>query len=294
MEAEFQKISGLGKAGAGNRRIAAAWITDTSKKVQNKTKLLSATVIRAQDMSTIAVYNIKGGVGKTATAVNLAYLSSLEGTRTLLCDMDSQGSAGYYFRIRAPRKFNTSRLLKGGKHLARNIRGTDFPDLDLLPADFSFRNIDIALDELKGGTRRIAKILKPLRKEYGHIFIDCPPNVTLLSENIFAAADRILVPMIPTTLSHLAYRQLVDFLETIGQDVGKVLVFFSMVEKRKKMHNEMMEALRNNRGVLDCAIPFLADIEKMGLYRQPVAAALPASLAAREYRRLWAEISRYI
>ncbi|HFQ89132.1 MAG TPA: ParA family protein [Desulfobulbus sp.] len=238
-------------------------------------------------MSVIAVYNIKGGVGKTATSVNLSYLSACQGNRTLLCDMDSQGSATYYFRIRPAKKFNTRKLLKGGKHIDRNIRGTDYPGLDLLPADFSYRNIDIALDDLKKSRQRISKILKPLREEYDHIFLDCPPNVTLLSENIFHAADRILVPLIPTTLSHLALGQLLDFLKEIGQDRGKVLVFFSMVEKRKKMHGEMMRLLRDEPGVLPCGIPFLADVEKMGIYRQPVAAMLPNSAAAESYRVLW-------
>ncbi|WP_457572938.1 ParA family protein [Desulfolithobacter sp.] len=245
-------------------------------------------------MSVIAVYNIKGGVGKTATAVNLSYLSSSHGVNTLLCDMDSQGSATYYFRIRPAKKFNTRKLLKGGRHVDRNIRGTDYPGLDLLPADFSYRNIDIALDDLKKSRQRISRVLKPLKKEYGHIFLDCPPNVTLLSENIFHAADWILVPLIPTTLSHLALQQLLNFLKEIGQDRSKVLVFFSMVEKRKNMHGEMMRQLEGQPGILRSRIPFLADVEKMGLYRQPVTAALPASAASAAYRELWDEICAHI
>ena len=63
-------------------------------------------------MSIVAVYNIKGGVGKTATAVNLAYLSSTEGGLTLLCDMDPQGSASYYFRIRPEKKFSDTQQLR--------------------------------------------------------------------------------------------------------------------------------------------------------------------------------------
>ncbi|NOQ47450.1 MAG: AAA family ATPase [Desulfobulbaceae bacterium] len=241
-------------------------------------------------MSIIAVYNIKGGVGKTATSVNLSYLSASRGEKTLLCDMDPQGSASYYFRIRAAKKFNTTKLLKGGKHIDRNIKGTDFPGLDLLPADFSYRNIDIALDDLKKSQYRIRKVLLPMQEEYDRIFLDCPPNITLLSENIFYAADRILVPVIPTTLSLLALEQLFNFLDEVGQKRSKVLVFFSMVEKRKKMHLEMMQLMKTKKGVLSSAIPYLADVEKMGVYRQPVTAALPRSVASEAYRRLWAEI----
>jgi len=245
-------------------------------------------------MSIIAVYNIKGGVGKTATAVNLSYLSAIEGKKTLICDMDSQGSSSFYFRIKPAKKFNIDKLLKGGKHVNRNIRGTDYPGLDLLPSDFSYRNVDIALDDLKKSRQRISRVLKPLRREYEHIFLDCPPNITLLSENIFQAADRILVPLIPTTLSLLALKQLYRFLHKIGQSRSKVLVFFSMVEKRKKMHWEMMRLLIKENGVLPTVIPFMADIEKMGLYRQPVAAAFPGSLAATAYRSLWTEIQKHL
>jgi len=239
----------------------------------------------------IAIYNIKGGVGKTATAVNLSYLSASTGTKTLLCDMDSQGSATYYFRIRTPKKFTAKKLLKGGAHIEKNIRGTDFPDLDLLPSDFSYRNIDIELGDFKKSTQQIKKILKPLSHEYGNIFIDCPPNITLISENIFHASDCIIVPLIPTTLSILALKQLIVFLKKIGRKGVRLMIFFSMVEKRKNMHTGIMRSLQGKPAILNSIIPFLADIEKMGIYRQPVTAALPQSLAALSYQSLWKEIS---
>lgn len=240
-------------------------------------------------MSVLAVYNIKGGVGKTATSVNLAYLAATEG-KTLLLDMDPQGSASFYFRIRSPEKFGTKKLLKGGKHVEENIRGTDYANLDMLPADFSYRNIDIALDDCKKSQKRLSKVLQPLTEEYQHIILDCPPNLTLLSENIFYAADRILVPVIPTTLSLLSLDQLFAFLDEIGQGRDKVRIFFSMVEKRKKLHSDMMLTKKDEPDVLRTTIPYSADIERMGVYRQPVTAALPTSIAATAYQGLWREI----
>ena len=245
-------------------------------------------------MSIIAVYNIKGGVGKTATSVNLAYLSAQQPGRTLLLDMDPQASASFYFRIRPPKKFGTKKLLKGGRHIEENIKGTDYAGLDMLPADFSYRNIDLALDDLKKSHKRLSKVLAPLQEEYDRIILDCPPNLTLLSENIFYAADYILAPVIPTTLSLLSLEQLFVFLDEIGLTRDKVAIFFSMVEKRKKMHTEMMRSLREQNRVLRTVIPYSADIERMGVYRQPVAAALPASAATAAYESLWNEIRKLL
>ena len=164
-------------------------------------------------MKVIALYSIKGGVGKTATSVNLAYLAAKNGSQTMLFDLDPQGSASFYFRVKSSKKFNTKVLLKGGKNVDKNIKGTDYEKLDSLPSDLSYRKLDIALDNLKRSKRRLKGILQPYKKEYDYIFIDCPPNITLIAENIFFAADVLLVPIIPTTLSVLTLEKLFVFLK---------------------------------------------------------------------------------
>jgi len=100
-------------------------------------------------MKIIALYSMKGGVGKTAAAVNLAYCAALDGKSTLLVDIDPQASASYYFRVKPGKKHNVGSLVKGGKKLDKNIRETDFENLDLLPAHLSYRNLDLVLDDLK-------------------------------------------------------------------------------------------------------------------------------------------------
>ncbi len=242
-------------------------------------------------MRILGVYNIKGGVGKTATAVNLAYLAARQGYRTLVWDLDPQGAASFYFRIKPKVKGGSKKLLRGKIDLDDLIKGTDFENLDLLPADFSYRNMDLLLDEAKKPALRLLKLLRPLSYEYDLIFLDCPPSISLVSENIFQATDALLVPTIPTTLSLRTYRQLLDFVAANGLGDLKIMPFFSMVDRRKRMHIEMLEQLPYHYDeLLTSHIPYASDVERMGVFRQPLmeyAARGPASAA---YEALWAEV----
>ena len=245
-------------------------------------------------MTILALYSIKGGVGKTAAAVNLAYLSSCDGFRTLLCDLDPQGSASYYFRIRAPKKFNSKTLLKGGKKVDRAIRGSDYENLDLLPSDFSYRKLDLALGNRTRSKKWLKELLTPFEDEYDFIFLDCPPNITLLSENVFFAADYILLPFVPTPLSLLTYDKLLKFFNKSKLDQTRIIPFFSMVEQQKKVHKDVIREMEENGHFLKCPIPYAADIEKMGIYRQPIACTQPSSKATSSFEELWNELKGII
>ncbi len=241
-------------------------------------------------MKIIAIYSSKGGVGKTAAAVNLSYDSAQSGKKTLLCDMDPQGAAGYYYRIRPKNSFNRKQFLKGD--LEPFIRGTDFDNLDLLPAHFSFRNLDIALDDRGGSVKDLKKIFGRLKEEYDVLILDCPPNITLLSENIIMAADLVVTPVIPTTLSILSFAQLIKLADKLELDRKKLAAFFSMVDKRKKMHTDIHAKFGKKKAFMVSEIPYLADVEKMGVHRQPVAVSAPTSAAAIAYKHLWQEVWR--
>jgi len=246
-------------------------------------------------VSIIALYHVKGGVGKTAAAVNLSYLASLEGHPTLLIDLDPQGSASYYFRIRPSRGQRTARLIRGKKTIKSNLKGTDYDGLDALPAHMSYRNLDIALDSLKRSKTRLKELLVPLEEEYRYVFLDSPPNITLVSENIFNAADIILIPVIPTTLSVLAYEKLWTFFCDKNLDSSKMAAFYSMVEIHKKMHREIIRKtqVRGNR-FLNSIVPYSVVVEKMGIYREPVPRYAPSTKAALAYTELWNEVKRLV
>mgnify|MGYP001554457303 CR=1 FL=1 len=246
-------------------------------------------------MSIISIYNIKGGVGKTATAVNISYLASLESQPVVICDMDPQASASFYFRIKPKKKFNSKRLIAAGKDIFDYVRGTDFEYLDLLPADFSYRKLDIKLNEEKKSDKKLRDILKPLTKEYKYIFLDAPPNITLFSENIFNASDYILVPLIPTTLSIRTFEQLMDFFKKKNYPKEKIIPFFSMVDRRKNMHKEFIENAKKQKAkFLNTYIPFSSSVEKMGITREPSVHTEPNSAISKEYKVMWQEIKELI
>ena len=246
-------------------------------------------------MTILSVYNIKGGVGKTAAAVNLSYLAAHEKKNTLLCDLDPQSSATYYFRVKPKMKTGLKPLVKGKKSLEKNIKATDYDFLDLLPADFSLRNMDILLDNVKNSKNRLKSVLKMFKGDYEYIFLDCPPNITLVSENIFYASDLILVPVIPTTLSYRTFEKLLEFFKKNKLSVKKIIPFFSMVEIRKNMHKDSMEELKKHYPVfLKNKVSYSSIVEKMGLHREPVGSFSPRSIPAQQYNLLWNEVKKIL
>ena len=246
-------------------------------------------------MKVIATYNIKGGVGKTATAVNLAWLAAREGAPTLVWDLDPQGAASYYYRIKPKIKGGGKRLVQGKRDLDDFIRGTDYAQLDLLPADFSYRNMDLFLDQAKNPVRQIHKLLKPFRKEYYYVFLDCPPSISLVSENIFEAASAVLVPTIPTPLSLRTHEQIRKFFQQQGLDMTRVLPFFSMADRRKQLHRSIMDAPpAQMENLLQTAIPYDSNVERMGIQRTPLAEFAPKSRSARCYEALWKDVKQQL
>jgi chromosome partitioning protein len=235
----------------------------------------------------LATYNIKGGVGKTSAAANLAYLAARGGANTLLWDLDPQGASTYLFRIKPKVKGGGRKLVRGKTDITARIKGSDYERLDLLPADFSYRHMDLALDQSKKPTRRLARLLAPLADDYDYIVLDCPPSISLVSESVFEAADALLVPLIPATLSARTF----DQLQKVANGNTRVLAFFSMVDGRKRLHREVMEQLAmDSDHVLRTAIPASSDVERMGARRTVLDEFAPRSRAAQAYRSLWQEV----
>ena len=243
-------------------------------------------------MKIIACYSNKGGVGKTATSVNLAYELAQSGYRTLLCDLDPQGASGFYFRVKPSKKLKNDTFFKDVNRFTHAIRGSDFDNLDILPANMTFRDFDIFLSRMKNSRSRLKKALKSVNNDYDVILLDCPPNISSLSESVFKAADHIVVPVIPTTLTVRTYEQLIDFFNQHHLGKKKLVPFFSMVQRQKKLHIDTMDQLRSRykKTFLETSVPFSTDVEKMGVHRAPVMTYAHNTPAAKAYHSLWKDL----
>jgi chromosome partitioning protein len=236
----------------------------------------------------LATYNIKGGVGKTSAAVNLAYLAARGGARTLLWDLDPQGGSTYLLRVRPKVKGGGRRLVTGKTNPAGRIKGTDYERLDLLPADFSYRHMDLHLGAARRPQRRLARVLKPLKSDYDFIFLDCAPSISLVSEGVFEATDALLIPLLPAELS----ARTLDQIDAVAEAGTRRLAFFSMADARKRMHRDVMQRFAEERPgeMLRTVVPFAADVERMGGARAPLEEFAPRGGAAVAFRELWKEI----
>ena len=192
---------------------------------------------------------------------------------TLLWDLDPQGASTYLFRVKPKIKGGGAKLVRGKTDADGQIKGTDTEGLDLLPADFSYRHMDLALDGAEEARHRLRRVIEPLDDEYEYTFLDCPPSISLVSENVFEAADALLVPIIPATLSS----RTLDQLHRCSSQGTQVLGFFSMADRRKRLHRELMDELCDEHDILETVIPTSADVERMGAQRAALVDFAPRS-----------------
>jgi len=243
-------------------------------------------------MVTLAIYNLKGGVGKTAASINLAYLFAKEGYKTLVWDLDPQGSSSFYLGASATVKNEARKLLNSEMELADAIQSTAYENLDIIPADISARHADILLNEMKQSRRKIQSLLTPLKKDYDIVILDSPPGISVLHDAVFVAADWVLMPNIPTTLSIRSYETVDGYFKENDLDRSKIKCFFSMVDHRKNLHHEVMNEFYKDKFFLKSYIPYLSDVEKMGVHAAPLETFAASSYAAQCYRDLWKEIRK--
>lgn len=246
-------------------------------------------------MKTVALYSIKGGVGKTSTAVNLAWAAAETGARVVLWDLDPQAAATWTLRVRPRERGGVRRLLKRKRGLHQRVLASDHPRVDLLPASLALRKFDHHLAKLRHRRDRLRERAATLAAHYDLLVLDCPPGLGLLSENVFEAADLLLVPLVPAPLSLRTLDQLVGFLDEHRWSDCAVLAFLSMLDRRKNLHREVQAGLATKLpGLLRTCVPVSTEVERMGVHRAPVAAVAPRGAAAGIYANLYEEVAAHL
>ena len=244
-------------------------------------------------MRVIAVTGLKGGVGKTSTAVNLAALSAAAGYRTLLWDLDPQGAATYCLDLKPKLRGGASRLIGGGRGgLVAVARHTNIENLAVVPADKTVREIDRVLSLSGKPSRPIRRLLAGTKGSADLVVLDCPPGLSSVVEAVASVADLLLIPVIPEPLPLRALERFTEFLTENKVASPKIVApFLSMIDRRKPIHRRVEAEIRARGGFLGAAIPESSAVARMGEDQIPVVLSSPLSLAASEYRKLWAETS---
>jgi len=238
-------------------------------------------------VATIAIYSLKGGVGKTTLAVNLAWCSAtLSARRTLLWDLDPQAASSFLLSSHKPKE-QAQAVFSKDVEPAKLVHHTAIDRLDLIAADASLRGLDLLFHELDK-KKRLQKLLTGLGKSYDRILLDCPPGLTETSDQVMRAADLIVVPVIPSPLSERAYAEVVKHLGGhLGSKGSQVLPVHSMVDRRRKLHAEAL-ARHPDWPV----IPMASVVESMAARRAPVGAFAGKSPGGQAFATLWQAIER--
>ena len=246
-------------------------------------------------MHIMAVYSVKGGVGKTTSALNLAMLSALQGRRTLLFDLDPQGAATWMLDGGLPKvhagasRGDMKRMLKG-KDLEERLLETRYTNLMLWPNGPEHADLSLEMAEMKHSTERLARLLDRLEGQFDEVVLDCPPGLGLVADNVFEAAHDVLVPLIPAPLSLRAALQVRDALAARPK-APRMSAFLSMVDRRRGLHRQFVEEHGAELPeLLPEWIPASSEIERQTVSRVPVTYGQPRSEAAQAYYRLWRAI----
>lgn len=245
-------------------------------------------------MKTLAIYQLKGGVGKTSTAVNFAALAAAQGLNTLLWDLDPQGAATWLSGVDAELTSKVKHWVKGKSPLGRYIERAAVGDYDVLPAAQAHRLLDVVLHKVDAPQKALKRLLQPFSEQYQLVILDAPPSMSTLADNVLFASDKIVLPVVPGFLAQRTLEQVAAYMDDLERPRDALLALYTMVDRRRQLHRAQIEG-HPVSGIhwVSAQIPYASSVERMGLTRRPLmASAQPQDPARLAYERAWNEVWR--
>jgi chromosome partitioning protein len=245
----------------------------------------------------IAIANQKGGVGKTAVAVNLPVFLTALGKKVLLVDMDPQANATFSLGL-DPKKLSSSTYdaLLGQISPREVIKRTSFLAYDIMPASHDLAGATIELIEMENREFRLREVIDMVKDNYDYVFIDCPPSLGILTLNALIASDEVIVPMQCEYLSLEGLGQLLDNVKLINDNLelnikimGAVLTMYA--RKSTLCQKIAKDVRRTFPGyVFDAIIPRTIDLAEAPIYGRTILRSAPNSIAVHAFRALAKEV----
>lgn len=240
----------------------------------------------------IAIFNQKGGVGKTTTNINLAACLALKGKKILVLDIDPQGNTTSGLGISKKTLENTSYelLINDAMDPKSAILSTGVENLDILPASVDLAGAEIELVQLEGREKRLKKALDKIRSNYDYIFIDCPPSLGLLTINALTAVDSVLIPIQCEFYALEGVSQLISTIELVKRSLNPLLqiegVILSMFDGRTNLSIQVVEEVKKYFGnkLYSTIIPRNVRLAEAPSYGLPITTYDPKSKGAIAYQ----------
>ncbi|PWM68803.1 MAG: chromosome partitioning protein [Eubacteriales Family XIII. Incertae Sedis bacterium] len=240
----------------------------------------------------IAIFNQKGGVGKTTTNINLAACLALKGKKILIVDIDPQGNTTTGMGITKKGLENTSYelLVDSSVDPQRVIMHTNVENLDIIPASVNLAGAEIEMVQVEGRERQLKKALDKVKAKYDYIFIDCPPSLGLLTINSLTAVDSVLIPIQCEFYALEGVSQLMSTIELVKKGFNPNLqiqgVILSMFDGRTNLSIQVVEEVKKyfKNKVYTTVIPRNVRLAEAPSYGMPITEYDPASRGAEAYR----------